>query len=444
MSKAIFIYNGYQTIISCSKDDKIKNICSKFASRKSIDINSLIFIYENKEIDLELKFQKLPNIIDKEIDIRIILVFNKEKNEIKCPKCGKKIINDKSDNIIKYTFTQIDMLNKIKYELTQTSLSNEINEIKEKIKNINIMINNIIKECEKNKNNINRPDNNTFNRNYKYIIKGTIKVEDIYRDVEIFNQLFKNEGFDVYFNNEKVELIKSYKILYKNFHYEKGSFDFQIKFYEKLPTLERLFQNCSDLISLDLSEYDTAGYTSMAGMFNGCHRLKEIIGMDKFKTIKVKNMVAMFQECNEIECLNLSSFNTSNTTNMGWMFYKCYKLKEIIGINNFDTSKVNNMRAMFAKCSEMIYLDLSNFNTLNVDDFGWMFHKCSNLKKLNILNFKLKNNCNTANIFDFEYKFKFSKDCYTQNLFQIEYTNKFEIITNNKNLKKLYININFD
>ena len=444
MSKAIFIYNGYQTIISCSKDDKIKNICSKFASRKSIDINSLIFIYENKEIDLELKFQKLPNIIDKEIDIRIILVFNKEKNEIKCPKCGKKIINDKSDNIIKYTFTQIDMLNKIKYELTQTSLSNEINEIKEKIKNINIMINNIIKECEKNKNNINRPDNNTFNRNYKYIIKGTIKVEDIYRDVEIFNQLVKNEGFDVYFNNEKVELIKSYKILYKNFHYEKGSFDFQIKFYEKLPTLERLFQNCSDLISLDLSEYDTAGYTSMAGMFNGCHRLKEIIGMDKFKTIKVKNMVAMFQECNEIECLNLSSFNTSNTTNMGWMFYKCYKLKEIIGINNFDTSKVNNMRAMFAKCSEMIYLDLSNFNTLNVDDFGWMFHKCSNLKKLNILNFKLKNNCNTANIFDFEYKFKFSKDCYTQNLFQIEYTNKFEIITNNKNLKKLYININFD
>ena len=444
MSKAIFIYNGYQTIISCSKDDKIKNICSKFASRKSIDINSLIFIYENKEIDLELKFQKLPNIIDKEIDIRIILVFNKEKNEIKCPKCGKKIINDKSDNIIKYTFTQIDMLNKIKYELTQTSLSNEINEIKEKIKNINIMINNIIKECEKNKNNINRPDNNTFNRNYKYIIKGTIKVEDIYRDVEIFNQLVKNEGFDVYFNNEKVELIKSYKILYKNFHYEKGSFDFQIKFYEKLPTLERLFQNCSDLISLDLSEYDTAGYTSMAGMFNGCHRLKEIIGIDKFKTIKVKNMVAMFQECNEIECLNLSSFNTSNTTNMGWMFYKCYKLKEIIGINNFDTSKVNNMRAMFAKCSEMIYLDLSNFNTLNVDDFGWMFHKCSNLKKLNILNFKLKNNCNTANIFDFEYKFKFSKDCYTQNLFQIEYTNKFEIITNNKNLKKLYININFD
>ena len=444
MSNAIFIYNGYQTIISCSKDDKIKNICSKFASRKSIDINSLIFIYENKDIDLELNFQKLPNIIDKEIDIRIILVFNKEKNEIKCPKCGKKIINDKSDNIIKYTFTQIDMLNKIKYELTQTSLSNEINEIKEKIKNINIMINNIIKECQKNKNNINRPDNNAFNRNYKYIIKGTIKVEDIYRDVEIFNQLVKNEGFDVYFNNEKVELIKSYKILYKNFHYEKGSFDFQIKFYEKLPTLERLFQNCSDLISLDLSEYDTAGYTSMAGMFNGCHRLKEIIGMDKFKTIKVKNMVAMFQECNEIECLNLSSFNTSNTTNMGWMFYKCYKLKEIIGINNFDTSKVNNMRAMFAKCSEMIYLDLSNFNTLNVDDFGWMFHKCSNLKKLNILNFKLKKNCNTANIFDFEYKFKFNKDCYTQNLFQIEYTNKFEIITNNKNLKKLYININFD
>ena len=444
MSRAIFIYNGYQTIITCSREDKIKNICSKFASRKSIDLNSLIFIYENKAIDLELKFQNLPNIIDKEIDIRIILVINKEKNEIKCPKCGKKIINDKPDNIIKYTFTQIDMLNKIKYELTQTSLSNEINEIKEKIKNINLIINNIIKESEKNKNNINKSDNNTFNRNYKFIIKGTIKVEDIYRDVEIFNQLVINEGFDVYLNNEKVDVIKSYKILYKNFHYEKGSFDFQIKFYDKLPTLERLFQNCSDLISLDLSEYDTAGYTSMAGMFNGCHRLEEIIGINKFKTIKVKNMVAMFQECNKIEYLDLSSFNTSNTTNMGWMFFKCYKLKEIKGINKFDTSKVNNMRAMFAKCSEMSYLNLSNFNTSNVDDFAWMFYKCNNLEILNLLNFKIKNNCITTNIFNFDYKFSFNRDCYTQNLFQIKLNNSFKIITNDEYLKKLYINSNFD
>ena len=35
---------------------------------------------------------------------------------------------------------------------------------------------------------------------------------------------------------------------------------------------------------------------------------------------------------NELEYLDLSNFNTSNVTNMGWMFNNCFKLKQIKGI----------------------------------------------------------------------------------------------------------------
>ena len=45
-------------------------------------------------------------------------------------------------------------------------------------------------------------------------------------------------------------------------------------------------------------------------------------------------MSTMFQGCNELEYLNLSNFNTSNVLDMGWMFNKCFKLKEIKGIEN--------------------------------------------------------------------------------------------------------------
>ena len=45
------------------------------------------------------------------------------------------------------------------------------------------------------------------------------------------------------------------------------------------------------------------------------------------------------------------------------MFNKCKKLKEIKGINKFKTNKVNNMKQMFKKCCELEYLDLSNFDT---------------------------------------------------------------------------------
>ena len=72
------------------------------------------------------------------------------------------------------------------------------------------------------------------------------------------------------------------------------------------------------------------------------------------------------------------------------------------------------------KIVKIEYLDLSNFETSNVTDMGWMFCGCDNLKYLNLFNFKLKNNCNTENIFKFHSK------------------NKCKFITNNNILKNLY------
>ena len=91
-------------------------------------------------------------------------------------------------------------------------------------------------------------------------------------------------------------------------------------------------------------------------------------------------MTGIFQNCKELEYLDLSSFNTSNVTNMSYMFNGCHKLKEIIGINKLDTSKVNDMKCMFKQCTELLYLDLSNFNTINVTNMLGMFSKCFKLQ----------------------------------------------------------------
>jgi len=47
----------------------------------------------------------------------------------------------------------------------------------------------------------------------------------------------------------------------------------------------------------------------------------------------------MFEECNELEYLNLSNYNTINVSDMGFLFNECHKLKEIKGIENFNTKK---------------------------------------------------------------------------------------------------------
>ena len=97
-------------------------------------------------------------------------------------------------------------------------------------------------------------------------------------------------------------------------------------------------------------------------MFNECHKLKEIIGLNNFNTNNVINMYGMFSDCNELEYLNLSNFDTSNVTDMLGMFNKCHKLKEIKGINNFDLNNVKNKNKIFNGCNNLNQIILSKFN----------------------------------------------------------------------------------
>ena len=70
----------------------------------------------------------------------------------------------------------------------------------------------------------------------------------------------------------------------------------------------------------------------------------------------------MFFGCESLKKLDLSKFNTSNVTNMSFMFYECSSLKELINISNFDTTNVSNMHAMFSCCSEDLKMKVKSQN----------------------------------------------------------------------------------
>ena len=71
----------------------------------------------------------------------------------------------------------------------------------------------------------------------------------------------------------------------------------------------------------------------------------------------------MFADCNELVNLDLSNFNTYRVAAMGYMFYKCYKLKEIKGIYNFRISDITGLIKMFDECNDLEYIDISKFNS---------------------------------------------------------------------------------
>ena len=68
--------------------------------------------------------------------------------------------------------------------------------------------------------------------------------------------------------------------------------------------------------------------------------IEENINNLKLEEFDEKNMTTMFQNCNELEYLDLSNFNPSNALDISFMFNNCYKLKFIIGIDNFNSIKI--------------------------------------------------------------------------------------------------------
>jgi len=75
----------------------------------------------------------------------------------------------------------------------------------------------------------------------------------------------------------------------------------------------------------------------MRAMFSYCSNLTSL-GLSSFDTSNVTEMNEMFAGCNKLTSLDLSAFNTSNVTEMRYMFENCRALVSIYVSTGWDTS----------------------------------------------------------------------------------------------------------
>ncbi|MDD6004025.1 MAG: BspA family leucine-rich repeat surface protein [Bacteroidales bacterium] len=122
--------------------------------------------------------------------------------------------------------------------------------------------------------------------------------------------------------------------------------------------------------------------TSCAHWFYNFKNLTEISGIkENLNTANVTTMERMFEGCSSLTTLDVSNFNTANVTDMGSMFYRCGSLTTL-DVSNINTANVTDMGLLFYYCSSLTTLDLSNFNTANVTDMWCMFNGCSRLNTI--------------------------------------------------------------
>ena len=98
---------------------------------------------------------------------------------------------------------------------------------------------------------------------------------------------------------------------------EKGKYIILFLFHKLISTTNCLFNNCSSLNSLNLSN---------------------------FNTNNVKYMSFMFCNCSSLNSLNLSNFNTNNVTDMNNMFEQIQKSCKIIENDNKIKSELKQTK----------------------------------------------------------------------------------------------------
>ena len=93
----------------------------------------------------------------------------------------------------------------------------------------------------------------------------------------------------------------------------------------------------------------------------------------------------------------LSDMEIDNLTYCSYVFAHNHNLVELIKLP--CTDNVTEMRNMFQSCNSLTSLDLSSFNVSNVNEMNNMFSSCSNLETLNLNGWKLNDMVNTDNMF---------------------------------------------
>ena len=178
------------------------------------------------------------------------------------------------------------------------------------------------------------------------------------------------------------------------------------------------------------NNYDTSNATNMAWMFRCCTNLKSIdlSSLDTSNVTDMSDLFSMWDSIqdnfaeNKLEHIKFgNNFITDNVQNMRSMFAGLSELKEL-DVSDFNTSNVTTMYHMFTGCKGLETLDVSNFNTSKVTDMEQMFDCCTSLTELDLSNFDTSNVTNMAAMFSMWYGNE-NGECLISNLKELDVSN---------------------
>lgn len=132
------------------------------------------------------------------------------------------------------------------------------------------------------------------------------------------------------------------------------------------------FTDCNVLESVDVSQWDTKNVIYFGYMFLGCWALKSL-NVSRWNTSSATALNVTFAECRSLTTLDVSNWDVSKVQTLYSTFHDCRSL-ETIDVSKWDTSSVTNMKQLFYHCDAVKTLDVSNWDVSKVTTFVATFH----------------------------------------------------------------------
>jgi surface protein len=147
----------------------------------------------------------------------------------------------------------------------------------------------------------------------------------------------------------------------------------------QITNIVTMFGFCNSLTALDLSNWDTSNVEDVRDTFFYCTALETLLLPDNFVTSNVTSISSMFQGCNSLTTLDLSDWDTSNVGYFTNTFRGCNSLETLLLPDNFVTSSALQLIGMLYDCQSLQNLDVSTWDTSSVRSMNAIFVRCFGL-----------------------------------------------------------------
>lgn len=147
--------------------------------------------------------------------------------------------------------------------------------------------------------------------------------------------------------------------------------------------LRSVFESNNELKYVNVSNWNVSNVTDMSFMFNSCYELKSVGNLCKWNVSNVTTFKQMFTCCSKLTYIgDLSNWNAPKCTNARFMFGGDNDVDKMrftsLTLNNlFKHGVVEDISCMFQKCYDLKSVgNLDDWNTSNVTEMSYMFNSC--------------------------------------------------------------------